>query len=280
MGPGAASFKGQQMHIRNLGELQGEVVVFGGPYSNQQALQALVDVATDRGIPPARMICTGDIAAYCADPGATLSLIADLGCPTIKGNCEEQLASGALECGCGFEAGSTCSVLSNSWFSHCSANVTPDQRIWMADLPDRIVFSLAGRRHVVIHGGADRTNAFVWSTTAPEEFRRQIHVLEDQVGAVDVVLAGHSGIAFCRQVDGVTWVNAGAIGLPENDGCRQTRYVVLSPQPDIRRLSYDAEAARAAMERAGLVQGYHQALTDGHWPSEDVLPNALRRTTT
>ncbi len=33
----------------------------------------------------------------------------------------------------------------------------------------------------------------------------------------------------------------------------------------------------AAMERAGLTQGYHSALRSGYWPSEDVLPPELRR---
>ena len=43
------------------------------------------------------------------------------------------------------------------------------------------------------------------------------------------------------------------------------------------RLSYDVEAAVAAMKAAGLVQGYEIALETGVWPSEDVLPDALKR---
>jgi len=31
------------------------------------------------------------------------------------------------------------------------------------------------------------------------------------------------------------------------------------------------------MEKAGLIQGYQEALRRGHWPSEDVLPVSLRR---
>jgi predicted phosphodiesterase len=35
---------------------------------------------------------------------------------------------------------------------------------------------------------------------------------------VDCVIAGHTGIAMERVVDGVRWVNPGAVGMPPNDG--------------------------------------------------------------
>ncbi|HGG06309.1 MAG TPA: metallophosphoesterase, partial [Aliiroseovarius sp.] len=43
------------------------------------------------------------------------------------------------------------------------------------------------------------------------------------------------------------------------------------------RLSYDPDAAVALMQAAGLTQGYERTMTTGIWPSEDVLPPALRR---
>ena len=45
-------------------------LAFGGPYSNLQALDALLAEAARLGIPPARMVCTGDVVAYAADPVA------------------------------------------------------------------------------------------------------------------------------------------------------------------------------------------------------------------
>jgi hypothetical protein len=42
-------------------------------------------------------------------------------------------------------------------------------------------------------------------------------------------------------------------------------------------LSYDVDSAVKDMKDAGLTQGYHRALSSGVWPSEDVLPQALRR---
>ena len=48
-------------------------------------------------------------------------------------------------------------------------------------------------------------------------------------------------------------------------------------RPRLLRLAYDHAAAAADMRAAGLTQGYDRALETGWWPSEDVLPPALRR---
>ena len=106
------------MRVRDLGEMEGEVLLFGGPYSNLHALQALQDRAGAQGLPPERAICTGDVAAYCADPGPSVSLLRDWGAAVVAGNCERQIAAGAGDCGCGFEAGTACDLLSRGWYAH------------------------------------------------------------------------------------------------------------------------------------------------------------------
>ncbi|MEM7741923.1 MAG: metallophosphoesterase, partial [Pseudomonadota bacterium] len=140
------------MVIRDLGELSGEVLVFGGPYSNLQAARALFDETSH--IPQANRICTGDVVAYCADPDATCDLVfAETGC-VVAGNCEKQLAAGAADCGCGFEYGTACDLLSRGWYPYAAARISPDQQGAMAACPDMAVFTHAGRRVAVIHGGA------------------------------------------------------------------------------------------------------------------------------
>jgi len=57
------------MRIKELGDFNGEITVFGGPYSNIQALEAVL--ATARGA----SICTGDLVAYCGAPEAVVARI-------------------------------------------------------------------------------------------------------------------------------------------------------------------------------------------------------------
>src|SRR5450432_1834339 len=94
------------------------LLLFGGCYSNLQATQALFDQAKRLGIPPNRVICTGDVVAYAADPAATVDLVRQAGMHVVMGNCEESLGTNAADCGCGFATGSACDLLSVAWYAH------------------------------------------------------------------------------------------------------------------------------------------------------------------
>lgn len=264
------------MKIEDLGELTGPVLVFGGPYSNSHATQALIAQAEARGIAPQNVICTGDVVAYCGAPAETVAQIRDFGCAVVAGNCEQQLAQGAADCGCGFAAGTACDLASGAWYAYASGQIGAADRGWMADLPDLAVFSLDGRRYGVLHGGATDVARFLWPSSDAAAFQQEIDAVQAALGPVDGVIAGHCGVAFARDIGSVRWINAGVIGMPPHDGRPETRFATLSDhQPVFHRLAYDHAAQSRAMEQAGLVQGYHHSLRSGIWPNEDILPPEL-----
>jgi predicted phosphodiesterase len=262
---------------RDLGRIDDALLLFGGPYSNLQATEALLGEAHRRRIPGARMICTGDVVAYGGDPVATVAAIRASGCAVVAGNCERQLAERAETCGCGFEDGSACDLLSAGWYGFAREHIGVQERTWMAGCPDVASFSHHGARYAVIHGGISDIARFLWPVSPETAFLEEWACVEAAIGPVDHVIAGHCGIPFLRRTSRGQWINPGVIGMPPHDGARQTRFAVLDAgEVVIEELTYDAEAAHAAMLRAGLAQGYHEALLSGHWPSEDVLPEALR----
>lgn len=265
------------MKHHDLGQLEGELLVFGGPYSNLQALEAVQRVAKDRQIAPNHIICTGDVVAYCGQPVQTVEAIRAMGAVVVAGNCEQQIAQEAADCGCGFEAGTTCDLLSAGWYGYATARINTEQRAWMAGLPDVVTFAHAGKRYGVLHGGLTDVARFIWPDSDETAFEAEWRALEGLVGPVDAVFAGHSGIPFERALGRRRWINAGVIGMPPHDGAAQTRYCLIKDgQAQIHRLQYDVEGAVQAMAQAGLNQGYHKALISGYWPSEDVLPASLR----
>lgn len=265
------------MNIRDLGVLTGTLILFGGPYSNLQALQAILREADRRKVPHARMICTGDVAGYCAQPAETVALLGETDIAVVAGNVERQLAEGAQDCGCGFEPGSTCEGLSAAWYAHADKSIDGAARAWMKNLPDVCVFTHEGLRYAVVHGGFSDISRFLWPTTPDADFAQEIAAITAACGPVDGVISGHCGLAFERVIDGVHWINAGVIGMPPHDGRSQTRFVVLSGDgARIERLSYDARGAADAMQAAGLTQGYDRALISGIWPSEDILPAEMQ----
>lgn len=265
------------MKHRDLGALNGAVLLFGGPYSNVQALEALIAVAGTRAITPDHMICTGDVVAYCGAPAASVARIRSLGCGVVAGNCEVQLASGAHDCGCGFEEGTTCDLLSAAWYGFAASKVSADDKLWMGNLPDVVSFTHQGARYAVIHGGVRDIARFIWGSSDEAVFVDEWQAIEDQIGAVDHVIAGHCGIPFIRATPKGQWINAGVIGMPPHDGRQQARFAILDGgEVRIHRLDYDVAGAVRDMEAAKLPEGYRRGLQSGYWPSEDVLPPDLR----
>lgn len=261
----------------DLGTFDEPVLLFGGPYSNLQATEALIAAANRHGIPAERAICTGDVVAYCANPAETVAAVRDWGCHVVMGNCEESLGQGGADCKCGFEKGSECDLLAVRWYSHANAAMDDDARAWMAALPHPVTFTLSGLRFAVVHGHERDISEWVFASTPESEKRAAL----DQLG-VDGVIAGHSGLPFSEVLgDGRLWHNPGVIGMPANDGTQRVWYSVLTPVADGLRVShhaldYDVETAHARMIETNMPGPYADNMLDGIWPNQDLLPATER----
>lgn len=261
---------------KQLGEVHGPLLLFGGPYSNLQATLAIREVAAKLEIPCGNIICTGDLVAYCGEPRETLDLIRDWGIHVVKGNCEESLASDAADCGCGFDEGTTCSLLAADWYRFARQQIDAGQKEWMSSLPTRIGMTCGGRSIAIVHGGVDQINRFIFPSTPKE-----VKVRELDLAQTDIVIGGHSGIPCGQRLGNRAWLNAGVIGMPANDGTRDGWYLLLRPHSagvrvSWHQLTYDAQRASAVMQEQGLCSGYHRTLLDGLWPSMEVLPDIER----
>lgn len=259
--------------------MDGPALVFGGPYSNLDATAAVLAMAERWAIPARRIVCTGDVIAYCADPAGTLEMVRRAGIAVVQGNCEQRLGAAASDCGCGFAEGSACEALSRDWFAHASAAVTDGMRAWMAALPRRLDLVMNGLRLAVVHADIETDNRFLFASSPDEAKLGQL-----RLAGVDGVIAGHCGIPFTQVIDGRLWHNPGAVGMPANDGTPRVWCSVLTPHGEGLRIAhhaigYDHEAAAAKMRRARLPEGYAATLESGLWPSLDVLPAAERRRT-
>jgi diadenosine tetraphosphatase ApaH/serine/threonine PP2A family protein phosphatase len=262
--------------IHDLGALDGPVLLFGGPYGNLHALDALLDAAARLRIPSGRTICTGDLAAYAADPEGVAGRLRAAGTPIVMGNVEESLGFAADDCHCGFADGSACSVLAAHWYRYAEKAVSPGTKAWMRSLPRRIDFTLGDARFAVIHGGVSEINRFVFPATP-----RDVTAGELDMAGTDAVVGGHSGLPFNESIGGRLWHNPGVIGLPANDGTPRVWYSLLTPERDgiaieIRALAYDHAAAAAAIRAVDLPGAYADALETGLWPSDDVMPEGDR----
>ncbi len=254
--------------------VEAPILIFGGPYSNLQATQAVLTEASRRNVPRHRVVCTGDVVAYGADPKACVDLVRNAGIGIVMGNCEEQLAADADDCGCGFAPGSECDRLSAAWFIHARSALDRADREWMGTLPRRLDITVSGLRLAVVHGSLSAISRFVFASTPA-----RVKALDLLLSGADGIVGGHCGLPFTQVIDGRLWHNPGVIGMPANDGTPRVWYSVISPGSTPRSilvehawLNYDHQEAATAMRRAGLPEGYASALSSGIWPSCDVLP--------
>lgn len=264
----------QGHRIGDLGELRGPVLVFGGPYSNLEATVAVLAEAKRLGVPASQVICTGDVVAYCGDPQATVDAIRASGMHVVMGNCEESLGQGAEDCGCGFEEGSACDLLSVRWYAYADRHLSMEARRWMNGLPHRLRFRLNGRQFTVVHGAASSINRFVFASDPATT-----KLAELALCGGDAVIGGHCGLPFTQIIDGKLWHNAGVVGMPANDGRTGVWYSLLQPAGDgieirHRQLAYDHATAARKMRERGLPDGYADSLETGLWPNLDILPPA------
>ncbi len=146
--------------------------------------------------------------------------------------------------------------------------------ISMGALSTYIYFTMAGRSFYLVHGGLSAINRFVYASTPAVEKQQELALCD-----ADVVIGGHAGIPFGEVLHGRYWLNSGVIGMPANDGTRDGWYLLLLPQAkgvrcEWRRLSYDTEAAHAAMQLSGRSDGYATAFSKFNGPNRFTVSSS------
>jgi len=263
--------------IDNIGKLSGKVLLFGGVYSNLQALQALMALAEKLNIPPKNCICTGDIVGYCAQPEETVQLFKRWGAKSIVGNVEIQLREGATDCGCDFTEGSRCDAFSKLWYPYTQSKLSKSALDFMETFPDHIQFEYADKKVMVVHGSYANVSEFIFKST-PWRTKQD----NFSVGNCEVVVAGHCGLPFSHKNEDLLWLNPGVIGMPANDGQTTVWYAVLDEidgkfQFEQHRLVYDHQLANSLMVKANLPNEYAKTLLTGVWDNTEILPAQERR---
>ncbi len=257
---------------RNLGDLTGPLLVFGGAYSNFQALEALQAVAWEYNIPPERVICTGDTVGYCAQPEETVQGVKDWGIHAIAGNVELNLRNQADDCGCNFAEGGRCDLFSRQWYPFAQEQLSSDSLTWIGQLPLQLRFQYAGQTVQVLHGSRFDVSEFVFGSTP---WQVKAKSLDD--AQANVILAGHCGIPFADLQQDFAWLNAGVIGMPANDGSPRVWYLLLDDRNGefsyhFHALTYDHQEANRRMLEKPLPKSYAHTLLTGIWDNCEILP--------
>ncbi|MDO5969748.1 metallophosphoesterase family protein [Flavivirga aquimarina] len=259
--------------IEHLGNISGKVLLFGGVYSNLQALEALKQIAEHERISPENCICTGDIVGYCAQPEETVQLFKIWKPKSIAGNVEIQLREGAEDCACDFEKGSRCDGFSQQWYPYAQSKLSNDSLEFMKTLPDHITFNYAGKKVMVVHGSYANTSEFIFKST-PWETKAQSFSVDNY----DMIVGGHCGLPFHHEKDHKIWLNPGVIGMPANDGNSSVWYAILGDDNGIlnyehHTLNYNYKLTNKLMQNGLLPEEYARTIITGIWDNTEILPD-------
>ena len=249
------------------------LLLFGGVYSNFEALTVLQEIAEKEGISPAQIICTGDIVGYCADPEPCMQLIKNWQIHSIAGNVEIQLRNGDDGCGCDFTADSRCDFFARQWYPFAQKKVSADAIQFMHQLPEFLQFDYCGKRCTVVHGSYFHTSEFIFRSTPWAAKARNFAATQS-----DIIIAGHCGLPFHHLEDGKYWLNPGVIGMPANDGTTRVWYMLLKPSDDgftfeHKHFEFDYDETFARMLEEELPLAYAKTLSSGLWDNNDILPD-------
>lgn len=261
--------------VKDLGHKQGKMLLFGGVYSNLQALQAVIKLAQEHDISPENCICTGDILGYCGQPQKTLDTFKNWGSHSILGNVEIQLRDDQEDCGCDFTVGSRCDGFSDIWYAFAKANLSTTSKDYFNTLSDHITFEYGGRNIGVVHGSADYVSQFIFKSS---DWAEKIESFQSLV--VDTIIAGHCGLPFKDEYENLIWLNPGVIGMPANDGETHTWIMILDDENGFQAthmpLEYDYQEAVNQMKKNNLPHEYALTLETGIWDNMEILPEEER----
>lgn len=258
--------------IENLTDLKGKILLFGGVYSNLQALESLIEIAERENIAPKNCISTGDIVGYCAQPEEAVQTFKNWGARGIAGNVEMQLRDGEEGCGCDFRKGSRCDGFSQLWYPYAQSKLSKDSLNFMQTLPDHFTFHFGGKDVMILHGSYFQTSEFIFKSTAWK--KKEPNFIKTKS---DVIIGGHCGIPFYHEKNGKLWINAGVIGMPANDGTPNVWYVIIDEQNGEfnfkhHSYSYNYQKTSKLMQNGLLPIEYARTLITGLWDNCEILP--------
>ncbi len=258
--------------IEYIGSKSGKMLLFGGVYSNLQALEKLMSIAETEGVAPDNCICTGDITGYCAQPEETVSLFREWGALSIAGNVEIQLANDSEDCGCDFRAGGRCDDFSKMWFPYTKGHLSKSSLEWISNLPENIRFDYGNKKITVVHGNYKNVSEYIFKSNANKSKKQCF----EETGS-DLIIAGHCGLPFHQSIDDKIWLNPGVIGMPANDGTTRVWYVLMDTEKGklkytYRSFEYDYLTAQQLMYKNHLPEAYADTLSSGIWDNMEILP--------
>jgi putative phosphoesterase len=206
------------------------ILVVADIHGNRAALEAIRE-------PFDVCVCVGDIVDYGPEPGPCIEWVRKNATYCVRGNHDHGVAQEVeVQGAAGFR------YLTAATRPLSIAALTPDQRRFLADLPTSRMFTLGGKRFLLVHA-TPRDPMDEYAPPDPNFWAPRLAKLH-----VDYVLAGHTHQPYTLKVNGTTVINPGSVGLCRDGNPRAGYAVIDGEEIQLKRLEYPLTETIAAAE--------------------------------
>jgi putative phosphoesterase len=206
------------------------ILVVSDIHGNRAALEAIRE-------PHDVCLCLGDVVDYGPEPAACVDWVRANAAYCVRGNHDHGVAHDVEVQGVsGFR------YLTAATRSVTVRLLSAEQRRYLADLPTSAMLALGGKRFLMVHG-TPRDPLDEYALASAENWAPLLAGLN-----VDFVLVGHTHQLYTLDVNGVTVVNPGSVGLNRNNDPRATYAVIDAGRVELKSVEYPVEETVAALD--------------------------------
>ncbi|QJW93418.1 metallophosphoesterase family protein [Frigoriglobus tundricola] len=206
------------------------VLVLADIHGNRAALAAIRE-------PFDVCVCLGDLVDYGPEPGPCIDWVRTNAAHCVRGNHDHGVAQDVdVQGAAGFR------YLTAVTRPLSVAAVTPDQRRYLADLPTSRMFTLGGKRFLLVHA-TPRDPMDEYAPADAAFWKPRLAGLH-----VDYVLAGHTHLPYTLRVNGTLVVNPGSVGLGRDGDPRAAYAIIDGDEVQLKRIEYPVEETVRAVE--------------------------------
>ena len=220
------------------------VLVVADIHGNRAALEAVRE-------PFDTCLCVGDIVDYGPEPAWCVDWVRANAAHCVRGNHDHGAAQNVEIPGAGGFR-----YLTSITRPLSVAALSNDQRRYLADLPTSRMFTLGGKRFLMVHA-TPRDPMDEYAPADPAFWAPRLARVK-----VDYVLVGHTHLPYTLRVGGALVVNPGSVGV-SRDGNPLASYAVIdTDEVQLNRVEYAIEETVAAVEANVRDETARQMLTD------------------
>ncbi len=235
-----------------------KITILSDIHGNLPALQAVLRHARGRG-GEHTILNLGDVVGYGPHPDEIVQWTKGAHIISILGNYDKKVLSKK-------HRGEAWARVKNedkrSMFAWTYHALSKQSKKRLKTFPEKRRIEMGGVEILMSHGSP----AAISEPVGPQTPKKRLKELGEMAQA-DVVLCGHSHLSFNRELNGVTFINPGSVGRPD-DGDPRASYAILEIKDGVItvqhfRVAYNIMAAVRVMRQTGLPPVFAEVIRQG-----------------